>query len=84
MSAYTSVDYVYSKNMADIPNEHHNHCILNQIHYVYITSPLKFMDEIFESLPNLFVYQMIKKWMNAHMIFLISYKNAMYGAKRIN
>ena len=43
---------------------------LGHIHAMYITSPLKFMDEIFESLPNLFVVQMIKKWMNAHIQIL--------------
>ena len=58
--AYTYGDYVYFKNMTDIPNEHHNHFILNQIQDMSITSPLKFMDETFESFPNLFVDKMIK------------------------
>ena len=59
MAAYTSGDYVYFKIMTDIPNELQNCLILNQIHYMYITSPLKFMDEIFKSLLNLFVGQML-------------------------
>ena len=54
MAAYTSGESVKLKNMTDKPNEHHNSFIFNQIHYMYITSPLKFMDEIFELLPNLF------------------------------
>ena len=59
MADYTSCGYVYFKNITDKSNEHHNHFILNQIHDMYITSPLKFMDEIFESLPNLFVDHII-------------------------
>ena len=46
--------------MTDIPNEHHNIFILNQIHDMYMTSSLKFMDEIFRLLSDLFVYQMLK------------------------
>ena len=46
--------------MTDIPNEHHNPFIFNQIHDMYITSPLHFMDEIFESFPDLFFDQMLK------------------------
>ena len=61
MASYTYGDYVYFNNMTDIPNKHHNHSILNHIQDVYIISPLKFMDEIFESLPNLFVDVMPKK-----------------------
>ena len=70
MEAYISGDYVYFRNMTDIQNEHHSRFIMNHIHAMYITPPLKFMDEIFESLPNLFVVQMIKKWMNAHIQIL--------------
>ena len=47
MSDYTYGDYVYFMNTTDIPNEHHNHFILNQIQDMYITPSLKFMDEIF-------------------------------------
>ena len=46
--------------MTDIPNEHHNSFILNQMHGMYMTSSLKFMDEIFRLLSDLFVYQMLK------------------------
>ena len=60
MKAYTYGDSVYFRNRTGIPNEHHNNFILNQIHDMYIISPLKFMDEIFESLPNLSVDKMIK------------------------
>ena len=67
MADYTSGDYIYLKNMTDIPNEHHNRFVLNMIHGMYITPPLKFMDEIFEDLPNLFVDQMLKKRMNTHI-----------------
>ena len=58
---------VYFFLTIDIPNENYNHFILNQIHDMYITSPLKFMDEIFEFLTNLFVYQMLYKLMNSHI-----------------
>ena len=50
MAIYTYGDYVYFRNMTDITNEHHIHLILNQIQDIYITSPSKFMDEIFEPL----------------------------------
>ena len=56
--------------MTDITNDHHNCFILNQIHDMYITPPLKFMDEIFESLPNLFFDQMLKKCTNDHIQIL--------------
>ena len=60
MVSQTYVDYVYFKNMTDMPYEHHNHFILNHIQDIYITSTLKFMYEIFESLPNLFVDKILK------------------------
>ena len=53
--------------MIDIPNEYHNHFILNQIHDMYITSPLKFIDKIFDSFSKLFVDQMVRIWMNSHI-----------------
>ena len=43
MESYTYGDYVYVKNMTDIPNGHNNNFILNQIPYMYITSLLKLM-----------------------------------------
>ena len=43
------------------PNENHNNYILYQMPDFYITSPKKLMDDIFESLTNLFVDRMIKK-----------------------
>ena len=46
--------------MTDIPNEHHNFFIFDQIHDMYITSPLNLMEKIFEPFPNLFVDQMFK------------------------
>ena len=55
MAAYTYGDYVYFNNRTDTPNKHHNNFILNQIPGMYITPLLKLMDEIFESLPKLFV-----------------------------
>ena len=61
MSDYTYGDYVYFKNMTDTPNKHYIGFILNEIYYRYITSPLKFIDKIFESLPNLFVDQILYK-----------------------
>ena len=61
MADYTCGDYVYFKKMDDIPTEHHNHFILNQIQDMYIISPLKLMEWIFESLPNLFVDRMLEK-----------------------
>ena len=43
------------KNMTHTLNEHYNRFIMNHIHDMYITSPLNFMDEIFKSLPKIFV-----------------------------
>ena len=60
MKSYTYGDYIYFNNITDMPNEHHNKFILKHIQYMYITSPLKFMYEIFESLPNLFVKKFLK------------------------
>ena len=54
MAAFISGDCVNFKNMNDIPNALHNSFLFNQIHDMDITSPLKFMDDIFESFPNLF------------------------------
>ena len=61
MPAYTYGGCVYFKIMADIPNEHNNNFILNQIQDMYITSLLKFMDKIYEPFPNLVIDGMIKK-----------------------
>ena len=47
MADYNFGDCVYFKNITDIPNENHNHFTLDQISDMYITSPSKFMDEIF-------------------------------------
>ena len=55
MEDYTYCEYFYFKKIIDTPNEHHNHLILNKIPDFYITSLLKLMDDIFESLPKLFV-----------------------------
>ena len=47
MADYTYGDYVYLKKKNDIPNEHHNHSILDQIQDMYTTRPLKFKYETF-------------------------------------
>ena len=60
MEAYNYGDYFYFKNMTDIPNEHHNHFISNQIQSMYMTPKLKYTCEIFEFLPNLFVDKCLK------------------------
>ena len=60
MSAYTYGDHVYFKNMDDTPNENPNNYISNQIMYFYITSLLKLMDDISESLPKLFFDRILK------------------------
>ena len=49
-----------------MPNKHHIGFILNQIHDMYITSPLNIMEETFQSFTNLFVNKMLNKWMNAN------------------
>ena len=46
------------------PNEHNIHFILNKIPDFYIKPPLKLMDEVFESLPKLFVDIVLKKWIS--------------------
>ena len=60
MTDYTYGDYVHFKNINYAPNEHHNHFILNQVPYFHITSLFKVMDDIFESLPKLFVDKMLE------------------------
>ena len=60
MPTYTNGDYVYFKNINDAPNEHSNNFILNQIPEFHITLLFKLCDDIFESLPKLFVAKMIK------------------------
>ena len=60
MADYAYGDYVYFKKMTYTLNEHQNHFILNQIPDFHITSPSKLMDDIFESLPRLFVDRMQK------------------------
>ena len=67
MGDYTYGNYVYFNNMTDTPNENHNHFILNQVPSFHITSPLKLMDDIFESLTKLSVNKMLKKWMKSHV-----------------
>ena len=60
MADYKYGDYIYFKNMTYTPNEYHNNSKLNQISDFHITSPSKLMDDIFESLPKLFVDRMQK------------------------
>ena len=55
MSGYTYSDYLNFNKITDTNNEHHNYFMLNEIKYPYITSPLKLMDDIFESFLKLFV-----------------------------
>ena len=83
-AAHTSSNCVNFINMTDIPNEHHNIFVFNQIHEIYITSQLKFMDEIFESFPNLFLTKSLKNWWMPISKLGISYKKSMYGTKKIN
>ena len=60
MAYYTSGNCVLKIKMTDMPNEHHNSFIFNQIHDMYITSSLTFIDEIFESFQNLFLIKCLK------------------------
>ena len=76
MPSYTYGDYVYFNNNIDTPKEHHNHLILNQIPYFYITSLLKLMDGTFTSLPKLFVDEMIKKGWTSISKLCLSYQNS--------
>ena len=62
--AYTYGDYVYFKYMNNTPNGDHNNFILNQIPYFHITSLLKLMYYIFQSLKNFFNDEMLKKIMD--------------------
>ena len=55
MKYYTSVDYIYSKLLTNIPNEHHHSSLFNHINEIYITLSLKFMDVIFQLLPNVLI-----------------------------
>ena len=64
MEAYNYGYYVYFNNMTDTPKEHRNHIILKHIPDFYITSLLKLMDNIFESLTKFFVVRIFKKMMN--------------------
>ena len=56
MADYTTGDY----DMIDMLNKYNIDFILNQIHDVYITSPLNIMEENFESMPNLFLNKILK------------------------
>ena len=47
MSAYTYGDYDYFNNIIDTPEIHHLGFILNKIHAIYITYPLKTTEETF-------------------------------------
>ena len=60
MTGYTYGRYVYFKNMADTPNEHHNQFILNQMQDFHITSPFKLSNDICESFPKLCANKMIE------------------------
>ena len=60
MQDYKYDDDYYFNNITDTPTEHHNNFILNQIPDFHIIAPFKLCDDVFESLPNLFVYKMIK------------------------
>ena len=53
--------------MNDTPNEHNINFLLNQISDFHITLLIKLMDDIFESLANLFVDKMVKKRMKLHV-----------------
>ena len=53
MEDYTSGDYVYLNNMKDQTKIHHIGFILNHRHDIYITSPLKIMEEKFVSFPEI-------------------------------
>ena len=48
MADYAYGDYVYFKNMTDIPDQNNNNFILNKIPDFYITSLSKIMYDIFE------------------------------------
>ena len=61
--------FILNKNV-DTPKEHPNNFILNQKLDVYITSLSKLMNDIFTSLPNLSVYEMIKEWMSSDIKFV--------------
>ena len=82
MSDYTYSDYFYFYNMTDTTNEHHNYFILNHIKHTYITSPLKLMDDIFESFPKLF-FDRIQKCMNLH-IQIVAQLSKFYVRKKEN
>ena len=60
MAAYTSGDYVYFNNMNDIPNKHHIGFILNQIHDIYITSPLKLWIKHFNHFQTYLLIKLLK------------------------
>ena len=84
MEYYTSGDYDYFNNIIENPKRHHIGFIFNQIHDMYITSPLNIMKETFVSFPNLFVKEMLKPWMNTNIKKILSYQNSMYGTNIIN
>ena len=45
MLDYTSGGYIYFKNKTYRPETHHRVCILNQVPYIYRTSPLNFQEK---------------------------------------
>ena len=69
--------FFYFKNMPYKPESHHRVCILNQIPDMYITSPLKFLEEIFV----LFVKNLLNHgWIKVYKI-LLSCQKSIYGTK---
>ena len=67
MSDYTYGYYVYFNKMTDKPKSRNIGLILNQRHYMYITSPLNIPEETFVSFPKLVVKQMLEPWMNSNI-----------------
>ena len=55
MPDYTSGDHFYFNNMTDEPEIRYIDFILDNIHYMYITSLLKILEETFVSFPKIIV-----------------------------
>ena len=70
--------------MTNKTNEHNNNFILNQIQYFYITAPSKLTDDIFKSLPTLFVDRILKNGQMTISRLWFGYQKLIYGTTIIN
>ena len=83
MPDYNSGDYVYFNNITDKTKSRVGF-ILNQRHDMYITSPLKIMEENLYHFQNYLLKQILNHWVMTISKLLLSYQKSMYGTNIVN